>query len=142
MEMTIQNLPFVYLLWITIGVLFIVIGVFMIVAHENEVGHYTSIPNKESETTEDLEGILSYFLEEEEKKNQGFRDMLETYAKEMGGKGHKTVKENHTHEANKVNHINEITALADEGLEIEEIARRLGKGVGEVQLILSLYKMR
>lgn len=142
MEMTIQNLPFFYLLWITIGVLVIVIGIFMMVAHENEAGYYTSMPNKENENTEDLEGILSYFLEEEEKKNQGFRDMLETYTKEMGSKSPKTVKQNHMPRGNNVNHIDEITALADQGLEVEEIARRLGKGVGEVQLILSLYKMR
>ena len=45
-------------------------------------------------------------------------------------------------ESKKVNHINDITKLADEGLEVEDIARKLGKGVGEVQLILSLYKMR
>ncbi len=140
MEMTLQNLPFFYLLWITIGVVLIVIGIFMLVYHENESGYYTSMTNKPSEGKEDLEGILSYFLEEEEKKNQGFRETLESYAKEMATQSSEEVKKND--ESKKVNHINDITKLADEGLEVEDIARKLGKGVGEVQLILSLYKMR
>lgn len=140
MEMTIQNLPFVYLLWITIGVVIIIMGIFMLVAHENETGYYTSINNKDAESKENLEGILSYFLEEEEKKNQGFRDMLEHYAKGNG------INEVHPHqkteESKNYNYANEIVALADEGLDVESIARKLGKGVGEVKLILSLYKMR
>nr|WP_302595241.1 hypothetical protein [uncultured Cellulosilyticum sp.] len=140
MEMTLQNLPFFYLLWITIGVVLIVIGIFMLVYHENESGYYTSMTNKPSEGKEDLEGILSYFLEEEEKKNQGFRETLESYAKEMATQSSEEVKKND--ESKKVNHINDITKLADEGLEVEDIARKLDKGVGEVQLILSLYKMR
>lgn len=140
MEMTLQNLPFFYLLWITIGVVLILIGIFMLVYHENTSGYYTSMTEKPSGTKEDLEGILSYFLEEEEKKNQGFRETLESYAKEMTT----TVPEaaGKKDETKKANHINEITKLSDEGLEVEEIARKLGKGVGEVQLILSLYKMR
>lgn len=140
MEMTIQNLPFVYLLWITIGVFIIIIGIFMLVAHENEAGYYTSIADKTHESKEDLEGILSYFLEEEEKKNQGFRDMLESYAKQMGHKEEKTIRQ--SSESKNANYVSEIVTLADKGLDVEEIARQLGKGVGEVQLILSLYKMR
>ncbi|WP_054738664.1 DUF6115 domain-containing protein [Cellulosilyticum ruminicola] len=139
MEMTIQNFPFIYLLWITIGVLLILIGVFMLVAHEN-AGYYTSIEDKKDESKEDLEGILSYFLEEEEKKNQGFREMLESYAKQMGNKNEKNIKQSMKNSTSQ--YVNEIVTLADKGFEIEEIARQLGKGVGEVQLILSLYKMR
>lgn len=140
MEMTIQNLPFIYLLWITIGVLLILIGIFMLVAHENETGYYTSINDKKDESKEELEGILSYFLEEEEKKNQGFREMLENYAKQMGNKDEKNIKQSMKDSTSQS--VNEIVALADKGFEVEEIARKLGKGVGEVQLILSLYKMR
>lgn len=140
MEMTLQNLPFFYLLWITIGVVLILIGIFMLVHHENTSGYYTSMEDKSSGTKEDLEGILSYFLEEEEKKNQGFRETLESYAKEMTTTMPAEAKKKN--ETRKSNHINDITKLADEGLEVEEIARKLGKGVGEVQLILSLYKMR
>lgn len=140
MEMTIQNLPFIYLLWITIGVLLILIGVFMLIAHENEIGYYTSIDNKKSEPKEELEGILSYFLEEEEKKNQGFREMLENYAKQMGNKNENSIEQSMKDSNSK--YVNEIVTLADKGFEVEEIARQLDKGVGEVQLILSLYKMR
>ncbi len=140
MEMTLQNLPFFYLIWITIGVVIILIGIFMLVYHESGEGHYTSIIDKPSKTKEDLEGILSYFLEEEEKKNQSFREMLESYAKTIKIKSPEVTEQRY--EDKKISNINEITKLADEGIEVEEIARKLGKGVGEVQLILSLYKMR
>ena len=69
--------------------------------------------------------------------------MLENYAKEIGTKvtGSSTTSEVKVNPKAK-NNISDITVLADQGLSAEEIAKQLGKGVGEVNLILSLYTMR
>ena len=145
--MTIQNLPFIYLIWITIGVVLILIGIFMLASYQNSIVD-KNLSTQRTQVNEELEGILSYFLQEEEKKNQGFRDMLENYTKEIGSKVNKDTRKNTQENINSNNKqdikddIMEITALADQGLEVEEIAKRLGKGIGEVNLILSLYKMR
>ena len=140
--MTIQNLPFLYLIWITVGVVLILIGIFILISHINTTGNKVS-PEQSTQTNEELEGILSYFLQEEEKKNEGFREMLENYAKEIGTKvtGSSTTSEVKVNPKAK-NNISDITVLADQGLSAEEIAKQLGKGVGEVNLILSLYTMR
>ena len=64
--MTIQNLPFIYLIWITIGVVLILIGIFMLASYQNSIVD-KNLSTQRTQVNEELEGILSYFLQEEEK---------------------------------------------------------------------------
>ncbi len=136
MAITIQNTPFFCLLWIGLGFLFIMIGVFRMAIH-NEENYYTK-DKSITESNNDIQELFSYFLEEEEKKNNSLREML---AKEPI-KGGKEITLKTSTVAKPIQENNEIIKMYEEGHSVEEIAKKLKKGIGEVNLLISLYSMR
>ncbi|PHV71769.1 hypothetical protein CS063_04210 [Sporanaerobium hydrogeniformans] len=137
MAITIQNIPFFCLIWIGIGFLFIMIGVLMM-ASRNEEDYYT-VDRSISESSSHIQDLFSYFLEEEEKKNRNLREMVLNHSsqkkEEVVGKEN-NIKEN----PSMIN--SEMIQMYEEGYSIEEIAKKLKKGIGEVNLMISLYTMR
>lgn len=142
--MSIISMPMLCLIWIALGVIVLVVGLFFIAGHNEKEDYYTSMDDGK-DMHQSLEELFSYFLQEEEKKNEGFRELLKEYAK---GGGHKEGREEighhkKTNDTSKRSAVyEEILALYNEGNDVEAIAKKLKKGIGEVNLILSLYNMR
>ncbi len=169
MSIVAQNIPFFCLLWIGIGFIFIILGMFKLASQTEANNHYVEFsPEKLNKNyNKEVEELFSYFLEEEEKKNQDLREILlntmdkkdkssnensqsiaainhledltaENLSNEMytAEDFKKSPRPHHT------NKSNEIIKLYDAGLRAEEIAKKLKKGVGEVNLMISLYTMR
>ncbi len=152
MNVTIQNIPFFCLFWIGIGFVFIILGIFMMASHTESNNHYVEFTSSKvnNDYNKEVGEIFSYFLEEEEKKNQGLREMV---AEAMSQKnlerslkpqphvlqnGREPLNDSAMHSGE----FNDIIKLYEEGLGTEEIAKKLKKGVGEVNLMISLYTMR
>lgn len=135
-------MPILCLLWVTIGVIFMIIGVIRLGSEQEIENHYTSLDKSQKEATNDLQELLSYYLEEEERKNQGFRELLLktlSIGNESVSQSHDTPKK--IYGANKALY-NEVIKRYEQGESLEMIAKNLKKGVGEVKLILSLYSMK
>ncbi len=142
MNITIETMPILCLLWVVVGVIFIIISVIRLAGHQESEDHYVTLNKQQSESTNDLEELFSYYLEEEEKKNQGFRDLLLTTLKTQNEQVHQPLKEPQKTQKTNEKIYNEIIKLYENGESIEMIAKNLKKGVGEVKLILSLYNMK
>lgn len=145
--MTVENLPIFFLVMIGIGVIIIVIGIIRLAAIHEDMQDDIGV-NKQ-EDPHHLEELFSYFLQEEEKKNQDFRDkILETsqakQKKEEIQGLHILSKDKNRVGQNKTEKqmLDEIITRYQEGEPIEEIAKNLKKGIGEVKLVVSLYSMR
>lgn len=147
MSIAIENMPIIFLIIIGIGVAIIVTSVISLAGLSEHTDNYyvASDVSGEKEDTAHLEELFSYFLEEEEKKNDAFRQMVLDQTKETKSsekKAHpiairKTAKQQidqHT--------FNEIIKRYEQGEDPQSIAKDLKKGIGEVKLILSLYSMR
>ena len=143
MSITVEIMPILWLGWIVFGVVFIIVGILKLSTHQESEDHYVTLNGQRS--TEQLEELFSYFLEEEEKKNQGFRDLLvDIVRKQEDGKDEQSKSLDKQTIGKKVNekHYDEIITLYENGESIEAIARNLKKGIGEVKLIISLYSMK
>lgn len=133
--MTLENLPIIYLIIMAIGMCIILIGILRL-AQQGDV--LETKPKNEPE----LSDVFHYFLQEEEKKNNDVRAMLmqmttnDTKAKTVQNE----VQKKHSQEKDQSNEdfIN-IIRRYQKGETIDQIAKALGKGVGEVKLIISLY---
>ncbi|MDF2877532.1 MAG: hypothetical protein K0S30_628 [Clostridia bacterium] len=155
MGSTIQNIPFFCVLWIGIGFIFIIAGVFVMASRAEANNHYIEFADQKPNTDypKQVGELFSYFLEEEEKKNQGLREMLlegidkksevqpgstESHlSKDSSPQNPYSPKpRNHSH-----SDLNEIIQLHEQGFKSEEIAKKIKKGVGEVNLMISLYTM-
>ena len=143
--MDITSLPYLGLLWTGVGFLCILVGFFIFAYHENEEPDYTSI------NTNSAEELFAYFLEEEEKKNDALRQSLKTTDKAQSPSVNQKDKDkNKEKEEMKTikstqddTHIyKEIEKLYNSGVSVDEIAKKLNKGKGEIQLMISLYSMR
>lgn len=123
MRVTLENLPYLCLLWIGLGFIIILTGVFVIAYikfEESDYTQYVDIDKFEGlDKTNEEEVFAKVLQSKQKKKNQEIED-----------------------KTNKTEIYSEIKALYIEGKQEEEIAKILNIGVGEVQLILSLYKMR
>ncbi len=108
---------------------------------------------EQKDDSKNLEELFSYFLQEEEKKNQDFREMVlktsKDHSKDDEEENGAVIKQQNIHKSNKNNQheaeqqiFNEIIRRYKEGETIEEIAKNLKKGIGEVKLVISLYSMR
>lgn len=153
MAITVENIPYLSLIWIAIGFGILIIGIFMIAHHQAAPGEYTrDLEGKENQRIEEL---FSFFLQEQEQKNEALRDTVlnatSPLALEEGKRKVEidTNKEVSTNKEVKVEALmknNEgfenIRKLYEKGITPEEIAKELKMGIGEVQLILSLYTMR
>lgn len=143
MSITVEIMPILWLGWIVFGVVFIIVGILKLSTHQESEDHYVTLNGQRS--TEQLEELFSYFLEEEEKKNQGFRDLLvDIVRKQEDGKDEQSKSLDKQTIGKKVNEklYDEIITLYENGESIEAIARNLKKGIGEVKLIISLYSMK
>lgn len=137
--MTIQDLLIFALIWIAIGVVLIIIGIFVLASYDAGHSDDTSLKDENIESREQIEELLHYFLEEEEKKNKDFRTFLVDYAREQLPKS--TIKK--IVNGSRKDHVTvEVIRLHEQGLDDDAIAKQLKKGVGEVKLILSLHAMR
>ena len=157
--MELISIPYFGLIWTGIGFLFMLIGFFRLAYEEHESEDYTGIENSQAQE------LFAYFLEEEEKKNNALRQTIEEaktlqkdihVIKEEQNKKHekyeqeedtpsKIVENNQSISVNKNEEIklyDEIIKLYEAGVSVEDIAKKLGKGKGEVQLMLSLYAIR
>ena len=157
MDITIQNLPFFCLIWIGIGFLFIMVGIFMI-AMQGDLNQYTELPNQHlaHDYNNDIKELFSFFLQEEEKKNETFREILRQNAstsQEVTPEKNQSIKQDYSHSNLIAQHkdvsnfenaspFNEIIRLHQQGHSVEDIAKKLKKGVGEVNLMISLYTMK
>lgn len=127
MKLTVEVIPYISLIWIGLGFIFILIGFFTLAHQEAKEQDYTTF-----EDTNPKE-LFAFFLEEEEKKNESFRKSL---LEDKQEKGVEKVQPE-THQL-----YDQIIKLHEAGMSIEVIAKQLNIGKGEVKLILSLYTMR
>lgn len=141
MSITIETMPILCLLWTTVGVIFIIVSMIRLGNHEESGDYYITLDEKQHNTNH-LEELLSYYLEEEEKKNQGFRELLLTTLKTQNESLNESTKQHKKKDTINETMYDDIIRRYDEGEEIESIAKNLKKGVGEVKLILSLYSMK
>ena len=128
-----------------IGVAIVFIGIVRLAGIHEEEQHDISMDQKDD--TKHLEELFSYFLQEEEKKNNHFREML---LEDSRNKEDSIIKQQTMYKnINKMDEqqaekqiFNEIIKRYKEGETVEEIARNLKKGIGEIKLVISLYLMR
>lgn len=159
--MTIQNIPFFCLIWIGIGFLFIMVGIVRMASPKQDDYYITQGRKDNTESSSDqMQELFSFFLEEEEKRNQDLRKIVLqqnrseiSSMKEKENQEKKRLDENHiinskignkpsNNNANASNEHHRIIELYEKGHSVEEIAKKLKKGVGEVNLMISLYTMR
>lgn len=146
-NVVVENLPIFFLIMIGIGVAIVFIGIIRLASIHEEEQYYIDIDQKDD--SKNLEELFSYFLQEEEKKNQDFREMVLKTSKNKEDKEFVLRQQSMDENMNKFNHqqeekqlFNEIIKRYKEGESIEEIAKGLKKGIGEVKLVISLYSMR
>lgn len=147
MSIAIENMPIIFLIIIGIGVAIIVASVICLAGLSEHTDNYyvASDASGEKEEANHLEELFSYFLEEEEKKNDAFRKMVLDQSKEAAKsekKASPTAIKKTTKQQIDQNTFNEIIKRYEQGEDPQSIAKDLKKGIGEVKLILSLYSMR
>lgn len=159
MSITIENLPIFFLLMIGIGIIVIVIGIIRLANHSEDTSLYSA--NNMNENQQYLEELFSFFLQEEEKKNQDLRKIVMGVSEEENQNANLNLNSSFhkIREARTVDNEKEpksfatdtekykedyrkIIARYEAGDDIETIAKSLKKGVGEVKLVISLYAMR
>lgn len=137
MNITIENLPILFLMIVGIGVIIVVIGVLRLASSQELSDDYYVSANNEHDTAH-LQELFSYFLEEEEKKNNAFREMIRDTSKEQGSQ---KVREKEVPVAERII-FEEIIKMHEQGEDAQHIAKKLNRGIGEVNLIISLYAKR
>jgi len=148
MSIAVENLPIFFLLMIGVGVAIVFIGIVRLAGIHEDEQYYVSMEQKDD--SRNLEELFSYFLQEEEKKNQDFREMVMKTSENSKAENESITNQKNVHKNNnKLNQheaenqiFNEIIKRYKEGEAIEEIAKSLKKGIGEVKLVISLYSMR
>lgn len=146
MSIAVENLPIFFLIMVGLGVAIVFIGIVRLAGIHEDEQYYVSMNQKND--SNNLEELFSYFLQEEEKKNQDFREMVigasQSKDEEVSSEKQvirKTVGSIDQQQVEK-QAFNEIIKRYKEGEAIEEIAKNLKKGIGEVKLVISLYSMR
>lgn len=146
MSIAVENLPIFFLIMVGLGVAIVFIGIVRLAGIHEDEQYYVSMEQKDD--SKNLEELFSYFLQEEEKKNQDFREMVISASKskdeKVSSKKQVIVKKVDRIDSQQVEKqvFNEIIKRYEEGEAIEEIAKKLKKGIGEVKLVISLYSMR
>ena len=149
MNVTIENLPIIFMGFVGIGMIIVLIGIVRLASHQGDSSAYTSLEDKND--SEHIEDLFSFFLQEEEKKNEQLREEIRDVSR---------VNNNPSVEWNKDDKAQQVKVKKDqkkqpdkqlfaeiikrynEGQDIETIAKDLKKGTGEVKLIISLYSIR
>lgn len=158
MNITVENLPIFFSIMIVLGALIVVLGVIRLAGHTESSEHYTGM--RESNESNRLAELFSFFLQEEEKKNQSFRQMVMEVSQQQGSHKMTQAAENKPQGVTKQEDVKakaviknsimngdqnlyrEIVKRYEAGEDVESIARSLKKGTGEVKLVISLYAMR
>lgn len=141
MNIAVENLPIIFLIIVGVGVAVIVGSVLVLAGGQRDLQE-VPIKDQLEETaseipseTASIEELFSYFLEQEEKKNEQLRQTVKQDAlKKDGPKGGPYVEEKEM--------FGEIIKRYEQGEDVASIAKSLKKGIGEVRLILSLHAMR
>ena len=150
MNVTIENLPIIFMGFVGIGMIIVLIGIVRLASHQGDSLAYTSLEDKND--SDHIEDLFSFFLQEEEKKNEQLREEIRDVSR---------VNNNPSVEWNKDDKLQQVNVKKDqykkqadkqlfaeiikrynEGQDIETIAKDLKKGTGEVKLIISLYSIR
>ncbi len=150
MNVTIENLPIIFMGFVGIGMIIVLIGIVRLASHQGDSSAYTSLEDKND--SDHIEDLFSFFLQEEEKKNEQLREEIRDVSR---------VNNNPSVEWNKDDKLQQVNVKKDqykkqadkqlfaeiikrynEGQDIETIAKDLKKGTGEVKLIISLYSIR
>ncbi len=147
MQIMIQNLPYFCLIWIGIGFILLMTGIFMLSYRHSNTAQYTEEAPKEEffHDKSNMQELLSFFLQEEEKKNNEFRkSLMEAYTQmDKQSRNSETQLFMQTFvDPPKSDKYTDIIELYEKGIDITEIAKKLKMGKGEVELIISLYMMR
>lgn len=143
--MSVENLPLFFVVMIGVGVVIIVIAMIRLAAIHEEIQY--DLGMEQQQDSQHLEELFSYFLQEEEKKNQEFREkVLENsrIEEEKGQDAHTLIRDKNrkSQSINEKHLFDDIITRYQRGESIEEIAKNLKKGIGEVKLVISLYSMR
>lgn len=146
-NMGVENLPIFFLIMVGVGFTIVFIGIVRLAGIHEDEQYYISMNQKDD--SKNLEELFSYFLEEEEKKNQDFREMVLETSKNKEEKESVLTQQSIDKNTNRLSQqqaekqvFNEIIKRYKEGESVEEIAKNLKKGIGEVKLVISLYSMR
>ena len=149
MSIAVENLPIFFLIMTGVGVAIVFIGIVRLAGIHEDEQYYISM--NQQDDSKNLEELFSYFLQEEEKKNQDFREMVLKTSENNNESAIKqqTIHKNNNSNSNKMTSqqvekqmFNEIIRRYKEGEAVEEIAKDLKKGIGEVKLVISLDSMR
>ena len=136
MSITIQNIPYLSLLWIGIGFLLVLIGILRLAYDQSQEEKEDSFYKGQSE-------LFAYFLQEEEKKNDKIRESFNsTEQVEPVPVEHVMLNEETVRPPREDLVFEEIIRQYEKNVPLEEIAKRLKIGIGEVKLIVSLDAMR
>lgn len=143
MGINVEILPIIFMIMVGTGMIFVLVGIIQLAGHQEHSSVYTDSEMKEN--VDHLEDLFSFFLQEEEKKNQLFRDEMRsaTQVKEQNewNKVNEKSKDEYKKRVDK-EIFAEIIRRYNEGQDVEVIAKDLKKGTGEVKLIISLYAIR
>lgn len=143
MGINVEILPIIFMIMVGVGMIFVLVGIIRLAGHQEDASVYTDSEMKEN--VDHLEDLFSFFLQEEEKKNQLFRDEMRSATQRNEQKEWSKVNEKPKDEYKKrvdKEIFAEIIRRYNEGQDIEVIAKDLKKGTGEVKLIISLYSIR
>ncbi len=132
MDSILQNMPVIWIIYIFIGISCIVWSIIKLGNVETELNE----GNGGHKSSDEIKELFSYFLQEEEKKNDGVRSLIKDIAVD------KEEKQGPHHTNKQKDNYTEIMKYYESGKTEEWIAKKLGKGVGEVKLIISLYSMQ
>ncbi|MGL4362277.1 MAG: DUF6115 domain-containing protein [Cellulosilyticaceae bacterium] len=127
---TIQNMPYISLIWTGVGFFIMLISI-IVLAYQNSKYEEQFTEYSEKTIKNKAEELFSYFLEEEKEKKEVEQNVI---ISQMEPKKSKEMQQDGQYD--------EIIRLYDEKMTIEDIAKQMKMGVGEVQLFLTLYLMR
>lgn len=135
--MTLENLPIIYLIIMAIGMGIVLVGILRLARQDD-------ILEEKPKNEPELSDVFHYFLQEEEKKNNDIRAMLAQSANQDTKAVQDKIQKIDSQEKKVKTEVQnedfiEMIKRHQRGETIDQIAKALGKGVGEVKLIISLY---
>lgn len=146
MQIIIQNIPYLCLLWIGIGFILLMTGIFILSYRQSNVSQYTEkvSPGEFDDDKTNIQELFSFFLQEEEKKNNDLRNQLMEAYSQKEQQDIDRANEPLTQNSVPIQQekFSNIIELCEQGFSANDIAKRLKMGKGEVELIISLYMMR
>lgn len=141
MSSLITNMPLLWIVVIVLGIICIMYSIIKITSDKlNDTQDYVESSHNGKE---EIKELFSYFLEEEEKRNEDIRNMMKhniVNNKNMDYINEDRQKQNRNNQSKEI--YPEIMEYYNQGKDEEWIAKKLKRGIGEVKLIISLYNMK